>query len=79
MQRIKPKVHTHTDFVVEIFSRIRRIVSYLKLTQLHKIHGLQLVITSHGFTPATEILEAEGFYSDTALIILADLLVGGVA
>ena len=79
MQRIKPRVHTHTDCAIFIFSRIQSILSYLKLTQLHRLHGLQLVIRSYGFTSAREILEVEEFYGDATLVMLADLLVGDVA
>ncbi|MDF5729466.1 MAG: hypothetical protein PUP92_15995 [Rhizonema sp. PD38] len=59
MQRIKPGVPTHTDFVITLFSRLISVASYLKNAQLHRLHGLQLVIRSHAITPGIEILEVE--------------------
>ncbi|MDF5713876.1 MAG: hypothetical protein PUP93_08275 [Rhizonema sp. NSF051] len=62
MQRIKPGIPSYTNFARALFSRLIPVASDLKNSQLHRLHGLQLVIRSHGFPNAIEILEVEEFY-----------------
>jgi len=74
-----PLYHTQYDFAIATVSQTIRIVSRLNLCRLYRLHRLQQAIRNHSLTIAIEILEAEGFYGDGALVMLAYLQMGGCA
>ena len=54
-------------------------VSHISFCRLHRLHRLQKAIKNHCLTESLEILESEGFYGDSALVLLGYLQLGGAA